>query len=87
MIDKYNANVHARRYIEEVFAERLRSEGFVCADNNSFCWYRIVNEKIVNSIIFCSTWVNLPLMLSMGYGIHTTGFYMHDKRLFAGGNI
>lgn len=26
-------NLHARRYIQEVFATRLRDEGFVCPDD------------------------------------------------------
>lgn len=63
-------NLHARRYIQEVFATRLRDEGFVCPDDKLLCWYRLNSDEIVNSICFFSRWPNLPLMLEIGYGIH-----------------
>lgn len=63
-------NLHARNYIAAVFESRLRDEGFVCPDDKLLCWYRIHGENIVNSIVFFSPWSNLPLMLSVGYGIH-----------------
>ena len=63
-------NLHARRYIQEVFATRLRDEGFVCPDDKLLWWYRLNSDEIVNSICFFSRWTNLPLMLEIGYGIH-----------------
>lgn len=62
-------NAHAKAYIQEVFAERLISEGFRCPDDKLLCWYRIKNEDIVDSVIFYSHYSNLPLLLWIGYGI------------------
>lgn len=66
----HHGSIHAKRYIEEVFSEKLQNEGFASPDNQLLCWYRIRNNVIVNSIVFYSAWSNLPLMLSVGYGIH-----------------
>ena len=63
-------NLHARCYIQEVFATRLQEEGFVCPDDKLLCWYRLHSDEIVNSICFFSRWSSLPLMLEIGYGIH-----------------
>lgn len=64
------ANYHVKNYVAAVFEERLRSEGFVCPDDKLLCWYRLHGDNIVNSIIFFSSWSNLPVMLDIGYGIH-----------------
>lgn len=63
-------NLHTKQYVQAVFEQRLREEGFVCPDEKLLCWYRLKDERIVNSIIFYSVWSNMPLMLSVGYGIH-----------------
>lgn len=67
---KTELNIHAKRYVQSVFEKRLREEGFVCPDEKLLCWYRLHNGEIVNSIVFFSVWSNMPLMLSVGYGIH-----------------
>ena len=64
------ANEHAKRYIQAVFEQRLKEEGFICHDDRLLCWYRIVNDTIVNSIIFFSRWRTFPLWLDIAYGIH-----------------
>ncbi len=69
MIGKLMANNHVKRYVEAVFAGRLREEGFVCPDDKLLCWYRVTNDNIVNSIIFYSVWSS-PLVLFAGYSIH-----------------
>ncbi|MBQ7345004.1 MAG: hypothetical protein IJW45_02950 [Oscillospiraceae bacterium] len=63
-------NIHARNYIHAVFEERLRQEGFRCPDDKLLCWYRSRGEDIVQSIVFYSTWSNMPLMMDIGYSIH-----------------
>lgn len=63
-------NEHAKKYIQAVFADRLRAEGFVCPDDKSLYWYRIVNKELMHSICFFSQWSNLPLMMGIAYGIH-----------------
>lgn len=63
-------NAHAKRFIQDVFADRLLAEGFRCPDDKLLCWYRVVNREIVNSICFYTEWSSMPLMVSIGYGIH-----------------
>lgn len=70
IIQLNSSGVHAKRYVEEVFAESLEKEGFICPDNNSLCWYRIKNDAILNSIVFFSSWNKLPLAMSIGYAMH-----------------
>lgn len=61
-------NEHTRRYIEEIWAERLRAEGFTCPDDKILCWYRVVNHEICQYIVFYATSVYLPVWLNVGYG-------------------
>lgn len=84
MTNKQIRNTHARNYIEAVFAERLRAEGFVPSNSNLLYWYRIVDHEIINSIGFFSRWSNLPLMMEIGYGIYplfVTPFHHSDVYL------
>lgn len=67
---KQLANFHARSYVQAVFEQRLREEGFTCPDDRLLCWYRVKNKEIVNSIVFWSPWATMPLRLEVGYGIH-----------------
>ncbi len=48
--NKAMANTHAKRYIESVFEQRLREEGFVCSNDKFLCWYRVKNGEILNFI-------------------------------------
>lgn len=68
--NKQIRNLHARRYIEVVFGNRLRKAGFVCPDDKLLCWYRLNDNRIVNSICFFSRWPNVPVMPEIAYGIH-----------------
>ena len=68
--NKQIRNLHVRNYIQTVFADRLKEEGFVCPNDKLLCWYRVVNNELVNSICFFSQWSNVPLMMEIGYGIH-----------------
>lgn len=63
-------NTHAKNYIQAVFADRLRAEGFVCPDEKLLYWYRIVNKELVHSVCFYSQWSNLPLTLGIAYSVH-----------------
>lgn len=68
--DHLTRNAHAKQFIQDIFAARLLAEGFTCPDDKLLCWYRVVNNEIVNSICFYTPWSSLPLMVSIGYGIH-----------------
>lgn len=61
---------HMRNYVQAVFAERLKQEGFQNPENRSISWYRVKNSDIINTITFFSRWNKLPLMPQIGYGIH-----------------
>ena len=60
-------NIHAKRYVQEVFEARLREEGFVCPDDKYLCWYRAKNNEVLNSVIFCTSFPEMPLFLDIGY--------------------
>ena len=60
-------NIHTKRYVQEIFEARLREEGFVCPDDKYLCWYRVKNKEVLNSIVFCSSWSQMPLFLDIGY--------------------
>lgn len=53
---------HAKMYIDAVFADTLKQEGFINPDDKSFSWYRVVNNELVHAVYFHATWPNLPLM-------------------------
>lgn len=79
--NKKMRNAHAAKYIEAVFAPRLREEGFFCPDDRLLCWYRIKNNEIIQSVFFFSCWSNLPLLLQIAYGVHplfVTPHFMTD---------
>lgn len=68
--NKQIRNAHAKNYIEAVFANLLRAEGFNCPDDKLLCWYRVVNKEVVHSVCFFSRWPNVPLMMEIAYGVH-----------------
>lgn len=53
---------HAKMYIDAVFSDTLKQEGFINPDDKSFSWYRVVNNELVHAVYFHATWPNLPLM-------------------------
>ena len=54
-------NIHAKKYIQAVFEERLREEGFRCPDEKLLCWYRMRSDVLYDTIVFRSSWPNVPL--------------------------
>lgn len=60
-------NNHAKKYISAVFEQPLRLSGFTCPDEKLLCWYRVRNQTLLDTVIFCSSWSNLPLMMDMYY--------------------
>lgn len=67
---KTEANIHAKRYVEAVFENRLREEGFTCPDDKYLCWYRVSASEIMNTIVFHSPWERLPVELNIHYGVY-----------------
>jgi hypothetical protein len=63
-------NEAARRYVEEIWAERLREEGFICPDDKLLCWYRVVNKEIVHFICFTTNHSSIPVWLDVVWGAY-----------------
>ena len=63
-------NYHAKRYIEAVFAARLREEGFFCPDDRLLCWYRVLNHEILQYLYFYTIHRDYPLQIQIGTGCH-----------------
>ena len=53
---------HAKMYIDAVFGDTLKQEGFINPDGKSISWYRVVNNELVHAVYFHATWPDLPLM-------------------------
>ena len=68
--DKAIRNMHARRYVEAVFATRLRDEGFMCPDDRLLCWYRVINHEIIQYLYFYTIHQDYPLQIQIGTGCH-----------------
>ena len=54
-------NYHAKMYIDAVFAETLKQEGFVNPDGKSISWYRVVNNELVHAVYFHATYGSVPV--------------------------
>ena len=52
MKNKQLVNIHMKNYVEAVFADRLREEGFISVKDRHFCWYRIQSNDIINAVYF-----------------------------------
>ncbi len=72
MNPKSYVNTHTQAYVERVFAETLRKEGFATPEGNGVHWYRVAGEEIIQSVIFYTEISPMggPIFLRMGYGIH-----------------
>lgn len=73
-------NSHTKRYIQAVFEKSLRAAGFVNLDERYLTWYRIVDACVVNSVFFTSRWNELPVVLTIRYGIHPLFASPHVQR-------
>lgn len=62
-------NVHAKRYISMVFEKTLQEEGFTCLDDKSLCWYRVRNNEILDTVIFCTSDSRMPMMLDVQFEV------------------
>lgn len=61
---------HEQRYLQEIFAERLRQEGFLSYKRENIHWYRLVNNQVVQAIYFVTRHVALPASMTIGCGCH-----------------
>ncbi len=61
-----------QQYVRGVFAQRLRQEGFSSINGNDLQWFRLVNQDVVNAIVFFTPWADVPVLPLIGYGIYPT---------------
>lgn len=89
MQKKTQLNIHAHQYIVAVFTDRLHQEGFRCPDDKLLCWYRVRNREVLDTIIFCSSWSNLPVEMEIYYEtvpLFTSPVYIRNV-LFHNGHL
>lgn len=61
---------HTQRFVREVFAERLREEGFVSYKSEDIHWYRLVNNEVVHAIYFVTRHTALNSFFDIYFGCH-----------------
>ena len=61
---------HMQRYTREVFAERLRKEGFSSYKGQDIHWYRIVNNEVIQAIYFVAFNSAPCTFVEIKYGCH-----------------
>lgn len=61
---------HMQNYTREVFAERLREEGFSSYKGQDVHWYRLVNNEVVQAVYFVIRHTMTPAFAEIRYGCH-----------------
>lgn len=61
---------HVQRYTREIFAERLREEGFSSYKGQDIHWYRLVNGEVVHAVYFVTQHTALGSLMDIMYGCH-----------------
>ena len=61
---------HIQRLVRELFADRLRQEGFVSYKNQDIAWYRLVNQEVLQTIYFYTITSYIPVFMHIGVGCH-----------------
>lgn len=61
---------HMQRYTREVFAERLRQEGFSSYKGQDIHWYRLVNNEVIQAVYITASSVAPCTFAEIKYGCH-----------------
>lgn len=61
---------HMQRYTREVFAERLRQEGFSSYRGQDIHWYRLVNNEVIQAVYFVAFHAAPCTFAEIRYGCH-----------------
>lgn len=61
---------HMQRYTREVFADRLRKEGFSSYKGQDVHWYRIVNNEVIQAVYFVAFNCTPCTFAEIKYGCH-----------------
>lgn len=67
MNSKQITDLHVKNYILEVYETRLREEGFSCPNDKLLCWYRTKENGLYDTLVFHTTWTQLPVMIDIRY--------------------
>ena len=70
---------HMQRYAREVFAERLRQEGFSSYKGQDVHWYRIVNNEVIQAIYFVAFNSAPCTFAEIKYGCHP--FFVRKRQI------
>lgn len=70
MTDKALVNQHAQAFIREVLADQLIQAGFVSRKEQDIQWYRVVNDNVLQAVLFNTQWAALPMLLAVSYSCH-----------------
>lgn len=63
-------NDHAKRFIGEVMKKQLVDRGFVPKNDRELHWYRLVDNNVLQGIVFYTPWAAMPILMSIGYSCH-----------------
>ena len=61
---------HMQRYTREVFAERMRKEGFSSYKGHDIHWYRLVNNEVIQAVYFVAFDARPCTFAGIQYGCH-----------------
>lgn len=53
---------HAKMYVDAVFGDTLKQEGFINPDDKSISWYRVVNNELVHAVYFHASNGRVPIL-------------------------
>lgn len=61
---------HMQRYVQEVFAQRLRQAWFASYNGEGIHWFRLVNDEVLQAIYFVCRNATLQSTIEICYGCH-----------------
>lgn len=63
-------NDHAKRYISEVMKKQLVDNNFTPKNDRELHWYRLVDNNVLQGVVFYTQWAAIPILMSVGYSCH-----------------
>lgn len=63
-------NTHAQNYVRAIMAEELRQRGFVSKNGMDLHWYRIIDGKVIQTVLFYTRWAAIPIIMGIAYSSH-----------------
>ena len=63
-------NDHAKRYISKVMKKQLVDNNFAPKNDRELHWYRLVDNNVLQGVVFYTQWAAIPILMSVGYSCH-----------------